>query len=286
MFMSLNLGMLSLTLPLDEAVRLAQETGFTALDLPIGDLLDMASQTSMDGVINHFRSSGIRPGAWNLPVDFRGADDVYQRGLAELPRHAALAQALGSPWCITWIAPFSDTLEFGVNMERHVSRLRPIAQILADHNCRLGLEFVGPSTLRVGHTYSFISTIEDAFSLAKRLDTGNVGLVIDSFHWYTSHASVADLLRLSAHDVVAVHLNDAPAGRAIDEQLDKQRLLPGKSGVIAIVDYLHALKQIGVEGPVEVEPFDAQLNTLSPAERVRATAASLALVWKQAGLDA
>ena len=35
-----------------------------------------------------------------------------------------------------------------------------LAQILAEHGCRLGIEFLGPKTLRTGHPYAFISTRE------------------------------------------------------------------------------------------------------------------------------
>ncbi|HZS91827.1 MAG TPA: sugar phosphate isomerase/epimerase [Chloroflexota bacterium] len=286
MFTSLNPGTVRLSIPFDEALRLARENGFAALDLPLGELLTLAEQTSVDEVKGRFAAAGLRPGGWGLPVDFRRDDETYRAGLQALPCQAGLAQALGSPWCSTWILPFSDELDFAANMERHVERLRPAAQILADHGCRLGLEFVGPKTLRDGHAHEFIHTIEGALDLGRRIGTGNVGLLLDCFHWYTAHGTADDLARLSADQIVYVHVNDAVPGRGPDEQIDGERLLPGASGVIDITAFLQALGRMGYDGPVVVEPFNAEVNALPPAERVRAVAQSLTSVLERAGITA
>jgi sugar phosphate isomerase/epimerase len=57
-------------------------------------------------------------------------------------------------------------------------------------------------------------------------------------------------------------------------------MLPGASGVIDLAGFLGALAHIGYDGPAAVEPFDATLAALPPAERVRLTAESL----RRAGL--
>ncbi len=285
MFKSLSAGALSLSVPFEEALRLASANGFAGLDLPTSELLRRSGETLTRDLTDLFGAVGLRPGAWSLPVDFRGDDATFDAGLADLPRHAALARALGSPWCATWILPYSDERDYDDNMRRHVTRLRPVAQILADHGCRLGLEFVGPRTLRAGHAYDFIHTIDGALELGARIGVGNTGLLLDCFHWYTSRGTVDDLARLRAEQIVYAHVNDAPAGRDIDEQKDKERLLPGASGVIDIVGFLQSLDRMGYDGPVAVEPFDAAVQALPPEERVRAAGASLARVWGQAGLD-
>jgi sugar phosphate isomerase/epimerase len=284
MFKSLNTGALSLTAPFDEALNLARISDFDGLDLPIKELVDLVKTTSLQDILDRFHDAGVRPGGWGLPFDFRGDDAAYQEGLRLLPECAALAQALGSPWCFTWILPFSDQLDYAANMDRHAQRLRPVASILADHGCRFGLEFVGPATARVGHVHQFIYTIDGALELADRIGGNNVGLLVDCWHWYTSHGTAEDLARLTAQQVVYVHVNDAPADREVDAQIDNQRLLPGKSGVIDIVSFLHALVVMGYEGPVVVEPFNAEVKALPAAERVRAAADSLNDIWAKAGI--
>jgi sugar phosphate isomerase/epimerase len=138
--------------------------------------------------------------------------------------------------------------------------------------------------MRQGHRYEFISTIAGALDLGERLGTGNTGLLLDSYHWYTSHGTIEDLKKLTAEQIVYVHVNDAPAKRTIDEQLDGQRLLPGASGVIDIAPFLQIVDQTGYDGPIVVEPFNAEHKALPYAERVKATRASLTKIMDLAGI--
>lgn len=284
MFRCLNTGALSLSVPFEEAQGLASRHGFAGLDLPLGELFRLAETSSVQEVKDRFHSTGVRAGSWGPPVDYYGDEASYRAGLEQLPAYAKFAQALGSSWCCTWVKPFSDTLEYKANLEFHIRRLQPIARILADYGCRFGLEFVGAKTFRAGHRYEFISTLQETLDLGERIATGNVGLLLDSFHWYTSHGSSEDLAYLSVDQVVSVHLNDAPAHRSVDEQIDNQRLLPGASGEINIIDFLQVLKRMHYEGPIVVEPFNAELAKLPADERVDAVKQSLDKVWALANL--
>ncbi len=284
MFKCLHPGAIGFSVPFDEALTLAHTYGFEGLDLPFPELLQITQQTSLPAVRERFQTAQLRPGSWGLPVNIYGDEEKYQAGLAQLPAYAAVSQGLGSTGCATWIMPFSDTLDYDANMEFHVNRLRPIARILADHGCRLGLEFVGPKTSRAGHKYEFVSTIAGALELGQHIGTGNTGLLLDCWHWYTSHGTLEDLKPLTAQQVVYVHVNDAPPERGVDEQMDLQRLLPGASGIIDIAGFLQALDRMGYDGPVVAEPFNAELNALPYAERVQATKASLDKIWQLAGL--
>jgi sugar phosphate isomerase/epimerase len=279
MFRSLSTGALRLSVPFGDALDLARENGFGGLDFDMRELLDLAGRSSPQNIVERFRAAGLRPGAWSLPLNFRDSDESYRADLQDLPRAAALAEALGSPWCSTVIMPFSDERAFEDNMSYHALRLQPAARILADHRCRLGLEFIGPATLRAGHRHMFISTIQGGLDLAARVGTGNVGLLLDAFHWYTSKGTVADIQALSARDIVYVHVNDGVAGRSADEQMDLERDLPGATGVIDIAPFMRAVKGTGFDGPVAVEPFSARVSALDPAEQVTLAAESLERIW-------
>ena len=232
------------------------------------------------------RELGLKPGSFGLPLAFREGDDVYRESLARLEAGAEAARQVGCTRCSTWILSWSETLDFAQNFAFHRDRLRPAAQILADKGIALGLEFLGPKTLRDGKPFEFIHTIEGMLELCDAIGTGNVGLLLDAWHWYTSGAGEKELEALSAADVVDVHINDAPVGFSIEEQVDNVRNLPGETGVIPITTFLQALAKVGYEGPVTPEPFSARLHTLAPEEAVRETAAAVRNVWRAAGLDA
>ena len=103
----------------------------------------------------------------------------------------------------------------------------------------------------------------------------NVGLVLDSWHWYTAGDTGKDLLSLKAADIVSVDLNDAPKGIAVDQQIDGSRELPAATGVIDVKTFLGNLKEIGYRGPVRAEPFNEAVRKMAPEDALRATIAAM-----------
>ena len=258
-----------------EAIEAAKVGGFQGVEFDpeeIAVLIEAAGPTAVRAL---FQDARILPAAFGLPVDWRGTDEDWKAGLARLPRLAEAAAAIGAPRTNTWIMPCSDEREFAANYEFHVTRLAPVAKILAEFGCALGLEFIGPKTLWTSQKYPFIHIMEDMLSMGRAIGP-NVGLLLDSYHWYTSHSTVEALRELTPDQVVYVHVNDAPLGVAIDDQLDGTRALPGETGVIDIAGFLSALKAIGYDGPITPEPFKKELNDLpSDADRLKTVGACM-----------
>jgi sugar phosphate isomerase/epimerase len=121
-------------------------------------------------------------------------------------------------------------------------------------------------------------------ALCAAIGTGNVGLLLDVWHCYTSHATLEDIKKLSRDDVIYVHINDAPKGIAIDDQTDNVRGLPGETGVIPVPEILGILKDIGFDGPVTPEPFSKKLDNIAPEEAARMVSETLDKIWREAGL--
>jgi sugar phosphate isomerase/epimerase len=284
MFATLAPNVLPIRVPFTRQLELAQANRFGALDLPVAHLLSMRRTAVVPEVKEMYSKHGLRCGGWQLPFSQEADQAIFSAGLRRLSRAAEIAKALGSQWCFSWIEPFSDELTFAANTARYVERMRLIADVLGENECRIGLEAIGPKSLLVGRRHPFVHTIPGALELLAAIDRPNVGLLLDSFHWYTSHGGVAELNALKANQVVYVHINDAIPGIGIDEQLDDVRLLPGASGVIDLVTFLQVLDGIGYDGPVAVEPFSAALAALPPAERVRLAAESLHASFTAAGL--
>ncbi len=88
-----------------------------------------------------------------------------------------------------------------------------------------------------------------------------------------------ELLQLSSKDIVHVHVNDAPAGIPVDQQVDNRRRLPVTTGVIDMKGFVNALVTIGYDGPLECEPFDQALRDMEDAAAVQKTIDSLNRLW-------
>jgi len=268
---------------LETRIEAAQIGGFDGVEVNPSEIADLVEMHGKNAVIAKFAEAGIVPAGFGLPVEWRGSQDAWEEGLNNLPRLAEAAAAVGALRTMTWIMPCSDTLEFDENKEFHVTRFTPIAKILGDHGLSLGLEFIGPKTLRDTQKYPFIHTMGEMLAMGREIGP-NVGLLLDSYHWYTSHGTLDELRALTPAQVVMVHVNDAPVGVPVDAQMDGVRDLPGATSVIDIAGFLQSLQSIGYDGPVTPEPF-VNLSALpSDTARLQRVGAAMTDIWGKAGL--
>ena len=269
---------------IDQALAAARIGGFEGLEIPAAHVADLIDQQGVDAIRKKFTDAGVRPAAFGLPVEWRQDESRWRGDLEKLPRAAKAAQALGVKRTATWVLPMSNARPLDENIRFHIDRFKPIASILADHGIRLGLEFIGPKTMRDSQPHPFIYRMHDMLELGRRIGP-NVALLVDAWHLYTSHGTLDDLRKLRADDVVYVHVNDAPRGIAVDEQIDNVRDLPGATGVIDIAGFLRTLKEIGYDGPVTPEPFKKSLTELPSDEaRLKTVGAAMDKIFAQAGL--
>jgi len=261
----------------EDTVKLAKEFGFAGVDPDLG----YAREKGVAAVKDLLAANGLKAGGFSLSVSWRDnhSDREYAESLEKFAGDCRIAAELGVTRCMTWVMPCSDKLTYHQHFEMFVSRMRPVAQILKGFGQSLGLEFIGPRTLRVSRKHGFIYTMDGMRAAAAAIGTGNVGFLLDAFHWYTAQATVSDIEALDPKEVVYVHVNDGRAGVPVTEQVDNKRELPG-NGVIDLKGFFGALRKIGYDGPVTVEPFNDAVKAMSLPDAVKATSAALDKVLK------
>ena len=257
-----------------ELNALAHRHRFEAVE-PRGDELAAMPADRLAETLADLKAKKLVWAATGLPVDFRKDDRTFDDGLTKLPKFAAGLQRAGAGRIGTWISPSHDTLTYRENFRQHASRLRRVATVLKDQGIRLGLEYVGTQLLLVGKRYPFVHTMAETRELIAEIGTGNVGLVLDTWHWWTAGDTAADILALKNEDVVSVDLNDAPKGIAKEQQRDNERELPAATGIIDGATFVNALAKIGYDGPARPEPFNKALNALENDPACAATAAAM-----------
>lgn len=257
-----------------EQIELAAKHGFEACN---GDTryLAKASTDEVGELLGRMKELEVVWGGASLPVEFRKDEAAFQQDLKELPARAKAWKSAGGSRMGTYLMPAHDELTYTENMKQHAERLRSCATVLADHEIRLGLEYVGPQTLLVSKRYPFLHTMAETQDLIAAIGGDNVGLLLDSWHWYTAGETVDDLLKLSNDEVVECDWNDAPKGVAREDQIDNQRELPMATGVIDMQGFVDALVKIGYDGPVRAEPFNAVLNAMQNDAACAATAKAM-----------
>ena len=283
MFKNLNAGALGIRdRSLPEIIELARKGGFGGVDFDIRAAAALAEERGVDGVRGLFEVNDILPGSWGLPVAWRD-DEQWMGDLNDLPELAALGRQLGCPRTATYIRSGSNERPYKENFAWHVSRFRPIAEVLNEEGCRLGLEFLGPKTMRENKEYEFIHTLDQLMELAEAIGTGNVGVLLDAWHLYTSGGTAQDAEGLTAEEIVIVHVNDAPAGVDREAQIDSVRKLPMTTGVIDLESFMHVLIEVGYDGPVTPEPFSVRVKAIAqrdPLEAVKMAAETMDRLWQ------
>lgn len=282
MTMDLVVGNLGVKADLPTTIDLAHRNGFESV-APDAGYLGRLSDGQLSEFIGNLKSKGLVWGAAGLPVEFRKDDAAFRAGMAELPAYSAALKRAGATRVGTWISPGHDRLPYVANFRQHARRLREAAAVLGDNGVRLGLEYVGPKTAWTASRYPFIHTLAEMRELIAEIGRDGVGLVLDSWHWYTAGETAADLAGLTNRDVVACDLNDAPRSVPLDQQRDGVRELPCATGVIDVRAFLSALAAIGYDGPVRAEPFNATLRTLPAEEAVAATARAMKRAFAMVG---
>ncbi len=273
-YMDLSCGRIGVKATFPEALDLAIRHGFEAVD-PDAKHFGQLSDSQLSELLGEMKAKKLRFGPASLPVDFRKDDATFHEGLKALPETCKALQRAGVWRVSTYVLSFDRNLSYLQNFRSHAYRLRACAQILKDHGQKLGLEYLGPMTLWRRERHAFIHSLNETKELIAAIGTGNAGIQLDSWHWFTADETVADLLTLRNEDIITVDLNDAPQGIPLDKQIDSARELPAATGVIPIKSFLDALRKIGYDGPVHAEPFNAALRALPREEACAATAAAM-----------
>jgi len=257
-----------------ETIQFGHDYGYEAVQ-PFGDQLAAMSPAQLDECNGKRKAYRLAWGQSGLTVDFRKDEETFKKDLAALPPIAAALQKAGASRVGTWISPNHDSLPSLANLKQHAARLRQVARILGDHGQRLGLEYVGPKTLWTAKRYPFVHSMAENRELLAEIGTQNVGFVLDTWHWYTAGESTKDLESLTNSEIVCIDLNDAPAGIAVDQQIDSKREIPMATGVIDTAGFLNALHKLGCDAPVRCEPFNAALRARPKEEILSIVAASM-----------
>ena len=272
----LNAGKLSLT----EFADLAARHGFDGVDFGIGGAQKMAQERGgADAVRAFFVEKGIAPASFGLDVEWRKDEETFAAGMAALPEKAALAQAIGASRCCTWMPP-AVTTDLAAWEAQTVRRFRAVARALGEHGVRFGIEWVGPLHLRSGADKTpWIYTLDGTLALIEQIGEPNVGLLVDSYHCYTTGVGEEKIASLGDDRIVHVHINDAPRGVGPEGARDNERVLPGE-GEIDLAEFLRGLNGAGYTGFIAVEVLAPQPLAADPdtaAARVRASLQAVGL---------
>lgn len=162
-------------------------------------------------------------------------------------RRLDLCQKFGIPTLLL-VADFTKSPEAD-DLGRAVVSLAQAGQWAAGFGVRLALEFRG--------TDAFCSCLDTALTLVEQCREPNVGVCLDTFHFYKGPSKSEDLERLAATNLFHVQVSDV-AGVPRELMTDADRVLPGE-GDFRLDSLVQRLKVIGYTGGVSLELLNPTL---------------------------
>jgi len=209
-----------------------------------------------------FDESGVEPLSINSieHVTFRAPAD-YAVIKAECEELSSLAATLRCPYIVLVpgrLPEQAPSLEEII--DESVRVLTDLSKIAERHGVALAFEFLGQADCSV-------QTLDLADEIVSRVGRPDVGLVIDSFHFYAGGSTIDMIEALEPESLFIFHINDAE--NLPREQLqDSHRLLPGL-GILPLAEMLQAFKRIGYDRVASVEIFRPEYWERDPFELAR-----------------
>lgn len=285
MYKNLDIRGIGISGTQSEVIELSLSYGFQGMSLDMESFARQVEEHGLDHARRLIDSARIPISTFRLPLDWSGADEAtYQKRLAEVSKLGELAAALGCARCVTAVPAASDERPYHENFEFARKRLTEIAEALAPHGVRIGLELDATAGSRQGRAFQFIHDFDALRQLAKALPA-NVGVVVDPWQMQVAGADLDAIKSLTNNEIVAVYLSDLPEEADLETVDATSRLLPGETGAIDAPAVLTALVELGYDGPVTPRAYRKALEEQSREAIVKLAGERIEAAWKGANLD-
>jgi 2-keto-myo-inositol isomerase len=255
-------GATTMKADLETDLQAARDAGFDYLEIWAAKLRAFLKNNSASNLRRMFDEAGIQPLSINSieHVTFRSQED-FAGIKAECEELCAIAETLCCPYIVVVPGRLPQPIPSREEIVAESVRvLTDLAAIARPHTVALAFEFLGQRDCSV-------QTLDLAADIAREAALENVGLVIDSFHFYAGGSTIEMIEQLDPERLLVFHINDA---EDLPRELlqDRHRLLPGL-GILPLRKMIQAFKRMGYDRVASVEIFRPEYWERDPFELAR-----------------
>lgn len=257
MKLALN-GATTMYADLETDIKAAAEAGFDYVEIWAAKLRAFLKDKTVEDLSQLLNKNNIRAYSLNSIENtvFRNAAD-YAEIKQTCKELSEIANAINCPYIVVIPGKLPQNANEEFIIDESVKVLTELAGIAAKHNIGLAFEFLG-------QTDCSVQTLDLAKVIIEKVDLPNVGLVIDTFHFYAGNSTLEAIENLNAKDLFVFHINDAED--LPKEQLtDAHRLYPGL-GILPIAEIKARLDKIGYDEVTSVEIFRPEYWADNPSD--------------------
>lgn len=230
--------------PLEDVLDALGRARYDGIEIDTGRLDDALTRMSVGELNERLRANRLEVAAvmaFGLVVF-----DDRSETLVRIARYAELGQQLGSSVLLTYCGAM---IPEGMTRQEALAKAGEAAAqygaTAAPFGGQIALEPIGRTTVMGGP--------KEALEIARLSGRSNVGIMMDTFHYYLSQVPVSDVEAIPVEKLLIVHVNDSE-DLPVSQLRDSHRLYPGK-GCLPLKEDIAALKKIGYTGHLSVEIF-------------------------------
>lgn len=239
----------------------AKAAGFDYVEIWAAKLRAFLKERSTAELKELFAESGLSPLSINSieHVTFRDAS-AYASIKRECEELSSIAAAVGCPCIVVVPGRLPNGADRETVIAESVRVLNELCDIAAAHGVSLAFEFLG-------QTDCSVPTLDLAHEIVREVNRKDLGVVIDSFHFYAGNSTVEMIEALDPDLIQIFHINDAE-DLPREHLEDRHRLLPGL-GILPLGEMISAFRKIGYDKVASVEIFRPEYWERDPFELAR-----------------
>ena len=257
--------------PLEEIIRQGGQVGFDGLEIDQNHIADCLKRVPINELRSRLEEAGLQ--AVSIMAFNLAPFDDPRPGIAKIKEGAQYAHDLGAPLLLVFCAAdIPKGMASDQALERAAERAADYAEVA--YPVAIGLEPIGRTTLMGGPAA--------ALDIAARSRKSNVGMVMDTFHFYRSQIPEDEVRAIPPEKLLLVHINDAE-DLPVEQLRDAHRLHVGR-GVLPLLGTLETLNGIGYSGFLSVEIFREEYWRQPVEQVIHEAKSSLDTVLSKAGI--
>lgn len=243
------------TTPLAEILRVAQGTGWDAVELRRIDFTRAfnGGKTARD-VVDLVRGSGLPVAAVGVESGWMFADGAEQRRLLQV--FAESCQWAAALRCETVMSPVDRGRG---SLDRGAASIREVGDVAAKHGVRVALEFNSQA-----EQFNTLGRLREALALAGH---PHCGLLLDTYHLQRSGGDARALEDVAPEEIVYFQYSDVPRS-GLEPGMVLDRLPPGQ-GSVPFREILRLLGSKGYRGYLSYEAPNPSAWARNPEEVAR-----------------
>ena len=239
-------------------IRAASQAGYDLIEIWAKKMEAYLLEHSLDDLRRLLKEAHVKPLAINS-VEFITFNAPWEKAntMHLIARYARMADHLDCPFIVLVPSPRPEGATDREVLDESVRVLLEISDRFKEYRVKFAFEFLG-------FRWCSVSTLEADFAIVKAVNRENIGMVLDTFHFYAGGSSVSAIREVAPEKIFILHINDAEKLPKSELQ-DAHRLYPGE-GVIPLAEIVSSLKNIRYDGPVSLEMFRPAYWSLPPEE--------------------